>query len=110
MSAPGYLDFDTTLTLAAGDTVDLGQITLRKPPPQAPANAGLIMLQAVPSAAQISLGGAPVAVGQLEDFQVGPGQWRLRISAPGYVALDTTITVVAGRVLNLGQITLKTAP
>jgi serine/threonine protein kinase len=115
ISAPGYVTFDTVIAMVAGDTLDLGEVDLRKvpavnaaPPPRP--TTGKIRLSVVPPTAQIFVDGSPVGVGALADFQIAPGQWRLRISAPGYETVDTSVTVTVGATVMLGQITLRSAP
>jgi serine/threonine-protein kinase len=80
-------------------------------PAAAPAaqEKGMLRLRTIPPTAQIFVDGKPVGVGGLVDFEVAAGQRRLRIRAPGYVTLDTLVTVSAGATLRLGQVTLKSA-
>jgi Protein kinase domain/PEGA domain len=115
ISAPGYVTFDTVIAMGAGDTLDLGEVDLRKvpavnaaPPPRP--TTGKVRLTVVPPTAQIFVDGSPVGVGALVDFQIAPGRWRLRISAPGYETVDTSVTVTVGATVTLGQITLRNAP
>jgi hypothetical protein len=61
----------------------------------------------VPPNAQISVNGRAAGVGSLFDFEVPAGAVRLRISAPGYVTLDTVFSVEAGAAVRLGTKTLR---
>jgi hypothetical protein len=114
ISAQGYLPLDTLIRVAAGGTVDLGQIALRESAAEganlAPQTAGRLRLRALPPTAEIFVDGRPAGVGSLVDFEVAAGPRQLRISAAGYLTLDTLITVVPGATVRLGQITLKSAP
>jgi len=117
IEAPGYLPLDTTITIRAGATVNLGRLALRAAPgaapaaaPEAPAPApGRIRLRTVPPTAEIFLDGQPVGVGALVDFETAPGQRELRISAPGFVTLDTLLTIGPGATVRLGQVSLQAA-
>jgi hypothetical protein len=117
ISAPGYVTLDTLVRVEAGSTVDLGRVSLRAsaaegaaPPAPAQQSTGRLRLRALPPTAEIFVDGQSVGVGSLVDFEVAAGPRRLRISAPGYLTLDTLIAVDAGATVRLGQITLKSAP
>ena len=111
--APGYEALDTTVRVAAGATLNLGQVTLQPsateaaPVPAAAAATGKLRLRTVPPTAEIFVDGQSVGVGGLVDFEVAAGQRQLRISAPGYLTLDTLITVDAGATVRLGQLALR---
>ncbi|MEK6769325.1 MAG: protein kinase [Gemmatimonadota bacterium] len=77
------------------------------PPGPAAAGAAQLRLRTVPPNAQISVNGRAVGVGSLFDFEVPAGVVRLRISAPGYVTLDTVFSVEAGAAVRLGTKTLR---
>jgi hypothetical protein len=115
IEAPGYLPLDTTVTVRGGSTLNLGRLALRATPgaspgpaPEAPA-PGRIRLRTVPPTAEIFLDGQSVGVGALVDFETAPGQRELRISAPGYVTLDTLLTIGPGATVRLGQVSLQAA-
>jgi predicted Ser/Thr protein kinase len=82
-------------------------------PPQQPAAAvagggfGKLRLYTIPQDASISVDGQPAGAGILSDFLVAAGRRHIRVSAPGYAARDTTITVTANRMADVGLITLK---
>jgi len=114
ISAPGYATLDTIVTVRADATVNLGQISLAGGPPAeqaapAPQAPGRLRLRTVPVTAEIFVDGQSVGVGGLVDFEVAAGPRQLRISAPGYVTLDTLITVDAGATVRLGQVSLKSS-
>jgi len=78
------------------------------PPPAAPAGVGLLRVRTVPPTAQIFVDGQKVgADGSAMDVEIAAGRRRLRISAPGYVTLDTMIVVESNTTLNLHTITLR---
>jgi eukaryotic-like serine/threonine-protein kinase len=111
--APGYESIDTFVRVTAGGTLNLGQVTLRASsaaaaaPAPAASSTGRLRLRTVPPTAEIFVDGQSVGVGGLVDFEVAAGQRQLRISAPGYLTLDTLITVDAGGTLRLGQVALR---
>jgi len=72
-----------------------------------PQPMGLLRLRTLPPDARILVDGDSVGVGALLDVEVPAGRRRLRISAPGYVTLDTLIAVDAGVTVRLGQVTLR---
>jgi hypothetical protein len=109
ISAPGYVTFDTVVTVLEGETLELGRITLTASAPARPAT-GRLRLRTIPPMAEISVDGRSVGVGQFGDFDVSPGQRRLRISARGYVTIDTLVTVPAGATVELGVFTLTRSP
>jgi serine/threonine-protein kinase len=81
-----------------------GQAT---PAPE-PAGTGLLRVRTVPPSALILVDGRRVGEpGSAFDVEVPAGRRRIRITAPGYVAFDTTITVENGGTRNLGQIILR---
>jgi predicted Ser/Thr protein kinase len=76
--------------------------------PAAPAATGLLRVRTVPPNAQIAVDGRRVGdPGSAFDVEVPAGVRRLRISAPGYVTFDTTITVETGGTVRLGTKTLR---
>ncbi len=77
--------------------------------PQVPTGgtAGKLRLQTLPLNATIAVDGQLVGTGLLADFPLAAGRRRIRISAPGYLSTDTTITVRAGRMADVGTITLR---
>ena len=77
--------------------------------PAQPEGTGLLRVRTEPATAQILLDGRKIAVGVAFDIEVPAGVRRLRISAPGFVTFDTTITVRVGEPANLGTVTLKVA-
>jgi serine/threonine protein kinase len=81
------------------------------PPSQPPAAAGTgtLRLYTVPLTATIEVDGQAAGTGLLSSFPVAAGRHRIRVSAPGYATLDTAITVRAGRLTEVGLITLKRA-
>jgi hypothetical protein len=114
ISAPGYETLGMRIRVDAGGTTDLGRLVLREAASDEPAPAsqatGRLGLQVVPPTAQVFVDGKLVGVGALVDFEVAVGQRRLRISAPGYLTLDTLITVQGATTLRLGQIILRSGP
>jgi predicted Ser/Thr protein kinase len=80
-------------------------------PPQLPAAApggfGKLRLYTIPQDASIAVDGEPAGTGILSDFMVAAGRRRIRVSAPGYATRDTTVTVTANRMADVGLITLK---
>jgi hypothetical protein len=114
IAASGYVTLDTFVTVRPGSTLNLGRLALvatggAAAAPSAPAN-GRIRLRTVPPTAEILVDGQSVGVGALVDFEVAPGQRQLRISAPGFVTLDTLIMVGPGATVRLGQVSLQAAP
>ena len=111
ISSPGYVTLDTFVTVRPGHTLELGQVSLTSEGASAggPAN-GKLRLRTVPATAQIFVDGQAVGVGSLLDYEVAAGQRQLKITAPGYVELDTVITVDPGATVRIGQISLKSSP
>lgn len=113
IAASGYVTLDTFVTVRPGSTLNLGRLALvatrgAAASPAAPAN-GKIRLRTVPPTAEIFVDGQSVGIGALVDFEVAPGQRQLRISAAGFVTLDTLITVDPGATVRLGQVSLQAA-
>jgi len=85
------------------------------PPPQLPATVaavggggfGKLRLYTIPENAMIAVDGQEARAGILSDTTVAAGRHRIRVSAPGYVARDTTVTVTAKRTTDVGLIRLK---
>ena len=77
------------------------------PAPPAPAGPpGKIRIRAYPTDAEIMLDGRLLGRGVVVDSAVASGARRLRIVAPGYRTLDTTVTVPAGETAQLGTLRL----
>jgi len=74
---------------------------------QAPADSGLIRVLTQPPTAQISVDGKKIGEGSAFDVKIAAGRRRLRITAPGCAAYDTTITVEPDATLRLRTITLQ---
>jgi hypothetical protein len=69
--------------------------------------SGKVRVRTYPADAEIFIDDAPVGRGVVIDAVVPAGARRLRVTAPGYPALDTTFTVVAGETAQLGRLTLR---
>ena len=79
------------------------------PPPAAPTHAlGKLRVRAFPADAEIFIDGQPAGRGLVIDADVRAGVRRLKVTAPGYVTVDTTFTVRAGETAQLGRLTLRT--
>jgi len=75
------------------------------------APTGWIRVATYPATAAIYVDGRRVGTGVLVDLALPVGERRLRITNPGYLMFDTTITVDEFQTLRLGQVTLtKTGP
>jgi serine/threonine protein kinase len=74
-----------------------------------PGGSGTLRLNTLPLNATIEVDGEPVGTGLLADFQIAAGLRRIRVSARGYVTVDTLIAVTARRRVDVGLITLKRA-
>ena len=74
----------------------------------APAGNGQIRVRTVPPNALIFIDGRKIGdPGAAFDVEIAAGRRHLRITAAGYVTLDTTITVEPNATLNLGTKTLR---
>ena len=73
----------------------------------APLGSGFIRVRTVPPSAQVFVDGRKIGDGSAYDVEIAAGRRRLRITAAGYVTLDTTITVEPNATLNLGTKTLR---
>jgi len=73
----------------------------------APLGSGLIRVRTVPPNAQVFVDGRKIGDGSAYDVEIAAGRRRLRITAAGYITLDTTITVEPNATLNLGTKTLR---
>ena len=74
----------------------------------APARKGLLRVRTEPANAEIYVDEQKVGeLGSAFDVAIPAGARRLRISAPGYVTFDTTITVAADNTTILGTKTLR---
>jgi len=67
---------------------------------------GKIRVRAYPTDAEILVDGRLLGRGAVVDSAVASGARHLRIVAPGYRTLDTTITVPAGETAQLGTLRL----
>jgi hypothetical protein len=74
-------------------------------PERAP--AGKVRIRAFPPEATIAIDGRELGTGVVLDSVIAAGRRRLRVSSPGYIALDTTIVVVAGETVQLTRLTLR---
>jgi hypothetical protein len=78
--------------------------------PPEPASArtgpGKVRIRAFPTNAIIAIDGRELGSGVVLDSVVASGRRQLRVSAPGYLRLDTTIVVVAGETTQLPRLTL----
>ena len=110
VSAPGYVTRDTVVMVRAGETVNLGQIALREAAGAAARATGRITFTTVPPTAEVFVDGLSVGVGGLNGYQVAAGDREVRISAPGFLMMDTTVTVTAGATLDLGAVVLRSTP
>jgi eukaryotic-like serine/threonine-protein kinase len=72
-----------------------------------PAGVGELLLAVPDSQAEILLDGTPSGSGGFLDSQVTAGPRHVRISAPGYTTLDTTVLVRAGGTVDLSGIALQ---
>ncbi len=68
---------------------------------------GKLRLRAFPSDAEIYVDGKDIGQGAVVDASLRAGVRALRVTAPGYVALDTTFVVTAGETTQLTRIRLK---
>jgi len=76
----------------------------------APVRKGLLRVRTEPANAEIFVEEQKVGeLGSAFDVAIAAGARRLRISAPGYVTFDTTITVAADATVILGTKTLRPA-
>jgi len=71
---------------------------------------GKLRVRAKPGDADIQVDGEIIGQGAIIDREVLAGPRHLHISAPGYVAFDTAIVIVAGETTRLNPITLKAEP
>jgi serine/threonine protein kinase len=76
-------------------------------PAPAPTGTGFLRLLTQPSNALIYLDGRKIGEGTVFDLEIPAGRRRLRITAPGYVTYDTTITVEAGVTVKVGTRSLR---
>ena len=74
------------------------------------AGTGTLRLFTIPPSATIVLDGQAAGAGLLAGISVPAGPHRLRVVAPGYLALDTVIRIMSGRLTDVGQVTLKRRP
>ena len=74
-----------------------------EPPP-----VGRLRVRAFPADAEIRVDGRLLGLGVVLDSNVRVGAHRVHVSAPGYKAFDTTVTVLADEITALARITLPT--
>ena len=77
-----------------------------RPAPVEPKAIGRLRVRAFPADAEIRVDGRLLGHGVVLDSAVRAGARRLRISAPGHQAFDTTVAIVANEVTTLSRITL----
>ena len=78
-------------------------------PPVAESKAvGRLRVRAFPADAEIRVDGRLLGLGVVLDSSVRAGAHRVHVSAPGYKAFDTTVTVLADEITALARITLPT--
>jgi hypothetical protein len=75
-------------------------------PAVAGATSGKVRIRAFPTDATIAIDGRALGAGVVLDSVVPSGRRRLRVTAPGYVALDTTIVVVGGETTQMPRLVL----
>ena len=109
ISDSGYVTLDTLILVRVGGSTELGRVALKAEAPPPPVK-GRLLLHTTPPTAQIFVDGQAVGVGQFGDFELLPGQRQLRITARGYVTVDTVVTMNAGATVQLGTITLTKVP
>jgi predicted Ser/Thr protein kinase len=81
---------------------------IQQPAPAEPAGYALLRVRTVPPSAQILVDGRKVGdPGSAFDVEIPAGRHHLRITAPGYVAFDSMITVEPNIPVNLGTRTLR---
>jgi hypothetical protein len=116
VDAPGMQPYEETIVLAAGDTARIEPEflpALAAPPDQASPGDGraFLSIRIVPLGASIDLEGRPPATSELDNEPIPAGQpVRLRVTAPGYVGIDTVIVARPGSSINLGVRTLYPTP
>ena len=74
--------------------------------PASAASSGKVRIRAYPPDADILVDGRSLGRGVVLDSLVPAGTRRLRVSAPGYVTLDTNVTVRAGETTQIGIVRL----
>jgi len=75
--------------------------------PVVSAPTGKLRMLTSPADAEILVDGRHIGVGSVLDVRVVAGSRRLRVRAPGYETLDTTIVIRAGETTSLGRIALR---
>jgi hypothetical protein len=115
------------LVAVAGALVAAGRIGAREPaeappivvappprPDAAPSTpipdsgaAATLRILTIPASAEIRLDGDSVGTGAVFDHVLSPGSRRIVARASGYADFDTTVTVVAGDLVNLGRVFLR---
>jgi serine/threonine-protein kinase len=73
----------------------------------APVATGKLRILTNPPSAEILVDGRRVGIGSVVDLRIPVGPRRLRVTAGGYQAWDTTIVVQAGVTHTLGRVTLR---
>jgi serine/threonine protein kinase len=72
-----------------------------------PADAATLRIHTDPANADILVDGARVGSGGVYDHPLSAGPRRIVARARGYVDFDTTVTVTAGAMVNLGRVSLR---
>jgi len=78
-----------------------------QPPPAAVTGFGTLRVGTIPQDAVITVDGDEAGAGVVSGLTLSAGRHRIRVSAPGYATRDTTVTVFAKRLADVGLITLK---
>jgi hypothetical protein len=75
--------------------------------PGAPAEDGKVRLRVFPANAQIFVDDHLLGTGVVMDSVLAVGTRRLRVSAQGFVAVETTFEITSGQTTSLSAIKLK---
>ena len=99
LEAPGYAVTDTVIQVVAGDTVSL---TFAAPPlkpvPATPVPVrGTLVVTGLPTGGSIRVDGRRVS----SRVELDAGQHAVRLQAPGFVSVDTTVRVAVGETRTL---------
>lgn len=94
IQAPGYFPDSGTVAVVAGDTLFMdGRLA---EVPRGPLPTGKLRVSAFPRSALIVVDDRLLGEGVVMDSVLTIGEHRLRVSAPGFVPFDTTITIEEG--------------
>ena len=115
ISAAGYRTASGRVTVISGDTTTLDGLLARvaaeqptvAPPPTPVVGKGKLRVRADPADAEILIDARPAGRGVLVDYDLPAGSRRVRITAEGFAAFDTTIVVRVGETTALGRKTLR---